>query len=578
MPTEPTSDQPSEPPAPRVPAWPPLNHDAPLDAPSEGIYPLHHAPEDRGEADVWRSLGRQRPAGWLIWHHLVVGRSFHQAEIDFAVAVPGRGVVLIEVKAGQMTRRDGLWFQNGHLLRPQPGEQIERARKSLLFEFQRRYGANPPAEVAVALCFPETHGDGYARAGGPPILFREDLKWFEAGGNKRLLDAFSGRRYPDDPRFLGALHAIWGPDWWPLPTLTRAPSRADSAWRQLTAEQLTVLTCLDRSPRLLIQGPPGSGKTVLLMAIAERMQAEGVPTTVFTFTKAIASELSRAGVRDVQPIRELAVSLARGWGLIAPDADPATWRSAEWNALLDAVVARLREEGPRQSSALLLVDEYQDLGAIDWQMLEALAQGDTRVWLFGDDEQRALVHAKGARVPPSLAPGGVFRLRAGLRCPASLLALATRVLRGESPSEALPAAGELEQHLRLVTLPSDADAETRLRAASEVVSEELARLADKLRPEDVAVLSFGSKLASRVQTVPELGGRPARRADDEPLHGAVLSDTVLRAKGLERPLVVLTDLDLANAEGLPRLFYLGLTRASWRCVVIGTASELGPLA
>lgn len=570
-----SENQPSSPvTAERTPApYRSQNPIAPLAPPAEGLYPQGHPPDDRGESALWRAFRSFRPAGWTIWHHLVVGRSLDQAEIDFAVAVPGRGVVLVEVKAGQMVRRDGLWWQNGVPLERQPGEQVERARRALLQTLRRRFPGVFFPEIAVALCFPETSGANYPQVAGLPILFHEDLMWFEAGGHARLMQAFTGRVYPADRSFLGALHAIWGPDWVPMPALSRAPQRAEVAWRQLTPEQLTVLTCLDDSRRLLIEGPPGSGKTILLMALAERLQSEGVQTLVLTFTRAIAAELARAGVRSVFPVREWALAQAQRAGLIAAEAPVESWTSADWGKMLTAVTALLEGGGGAQKWEVVLVDEYQDLGAADWALLEALVCGERRLWLFGDDAQRALWHAQGAEVPPALRPGGVFRLHAGLRCPAALLERARKVrdgARGASPVSATE-----DACLQRVIVPAGADDAARLAAIDSVVDGLLAE--GVVAADDIAVLSCGSVATSRLRAIAAVGPRPVRRADDDPRPGDLLADTILRAKGLERPVVILTDLDLLSPANRARLLYVGLTRASWRCVVIGTAAELALL-
>jgi hypothetical protein len=553
----------------------PRNPKVPMPVPAAGLYPAKTPPTERGEAAVWRALGSQRPKGWTIWHHLVVGRGPFQAEVDFVVAVPGKGLVLIECKAGTMTRRDHRWHQNGHFMKTQPGEQLERARKSVLHALRNLLAPREMPEIAIAVCFPETSAPDERSLDAAPILFAEDLHWFDVAGHKRLLDAFSGRTYPPSERFIGALHTLWGPDWWPVRSLTRSPDRAEVAWRQLTVEQVTVLNCLSESRRLLVEGPPGSGKTLLVMALAERLQRAGKRVFVGTFTKAIAAELHRTGLKSVFPVRDWALEQARVLGVVPADADERTWRTPEWAAMVHGVAERVRSGEVETRWDIVLIDEYQDLGAEDWTLVEALVGDETALWLFGDDAQRALSHAQGVQIPDRLAPGGVFRLHSGLRCPPALVALATRLLHGTPASDADDAASTLSECLRVVTLPDDADAAAR-EAALETALEAVLAEPD-VRTDDVAVLSFGSKQTRRLRGRDTLGRHALRLADDQPTPGALLSDTVLRAKGLERPIVVLTDLDLVRPAAQARALYIGLTRASWRCVVIGTRAEVARL-
>jgi len=82
-----------------APERPRRNPKVALPNPEAGLYPAERAPDDRGEAAVWRAFGKHRPQGWTVWHHIVTGLGLNQAEIDFVIAIPGKGIVLLEVKA-----------------------------------------------------------------------------------------------------------------------------------------------------------------------------------------------------------------------------------------------------------------------------------------------------------------------------------------------------------------------------------------------------------------------------------------------------------------------------------------------
>ena len=558
-----------------APERPRRNPKVALPNPEAGLYPAERAPDDRGEAAVWRAFGKHRPQGWTVWHHIVTGRGLNQAEIDFVIAIPGKGIVLLEVKAGQLTRREQKWYQNGHLLQPQPGEQLERARKTLISDLRRTLGVTYLPEIGLAVCFPETSNPSHVDIGGLPILFQEDMKWFEMAGHASLSKALSGKAYPPNEGFLGTLHALWGPDWQPMQGMARLPDRVEVAWRQLTADQAAVLGCLSRSRRLLVEGPPGSGKTVLLMSLAHKLQQEGKRVLVATYTKAIAAELHRAGVRAAFPLRDWALERARDCGVVVADADVSAWRTDDWHAMVREVTTRVASGQVEADYDYVFVDEYQDLGDEDWPLVDALVKGATALWLFGDEGQRAMSHAQGVSIPERLAPGGVFTLRAGLRCPAPLLDLATQRLRGDPAASDAVTETALEACLELSIIPDDADDAARLAALQACVERALSD--EDVRPHDLAVLSFASRVASRQSGLTYLGARPLQLADDEPTEGGLLCDTVLRAKGLERPIVVLTDLDRVSARSSARALYIALTRASARCVLVGTAAEVAQL-
>ena len=548
------------------------NPRVPLDTPEPGIYPATHRP-DGAEGEVWQALGAKRPPGWYVWHHVVAGRGVHQAEIDFVVAVPGKGIVLLECKGGAMTRRDGRWYQNGHLMFEQPGEQLERARRAFVKDLRNRARRLP--EIAIALCFPATSAPTNRDLGGVPVLYREDMQWFEFGGAAQLLKAFSGSAYANDETYVAALHGMWGPDWWPVRPLSRLPDRAEVAWRQLTSEQSVLLSCLDESRRILVEGPPGSGKSLALMALANQFQAAKQRTLVFTYTRAIAAEMARAGLLAAYPIRDWALVHALKAGLVTVSQEEveAHWRAPEWLAMLREVALHL--ESHPLTWDVVMIDEAQDLGQEDWEIVDRLMGPRTRLWLFGDENQRALWHARAVEIPARLTWTASFKLRAGLRSPPELLDLASRILEGDASVFDPSSLSAIASAFELIVLPEGGDADARRAALTDAVNALLAQ--EGVMSDDVAIISLGALKTYRERDVESLSGRPLRRADEAPTDGAIVCDTVMRMKGLERPFVVVTDLDLARF-GRPRLMYLALTRASAKCVVVATAAEIEALA
>ena len=77
------------------------------------------------------------------------------SEADFIIADPNRPAVLIlEVKGGQITQRDGHWYQNNLLLKKSPLDQAFSFRRQLIERFKENK-LKPPT-IGVAVCFPDT--------------------------------------------------------------------------------------------------------------------------------------------------------------------------------------------------------------------------------------------------------------------------------------------------------------------------------------------------------------------------------------------------------------------------------------
>ena len=70
--------------------------------------------ESHAERRVYEALGHQLPQGWYAWHSLCIRVPGHaDAEADFVIADPSRGVLILEIKGGRIEQPDGPWYSNG---------------------------------------------------------------------------------------------------------------------------------------------------------------------------------------------------------------------------------------------------------------------------------------------------------------------------------------------------------------------------------------------------------------------------------------------------------------------------------
>jgi superfamily I DNA/RNA helicase len=96
---------------------------------------------------------------------------------------------------------------------------------------------------------------------------------------------------------------------------------------------------------------------------------------------------------------------------------------------------------------------------------------------------------------------------------------------------------------------------------------------ERVSPEDIAVLTGRP---SRLGQAGQVGAiRVTADQDQEP--GRVLLQTVHRFKGLERRVVILTEIDTLPDGEREAILYVGLSRARTHLVVIATAETLGEL-
>ncbi len=509
-----------------------------------------------GERIFYRALVSHLPAGWTAWHSLRVrAGAFLEGESDFVIAVPDRAILLVEVKGGSVECVDGRWLQNGRPMDRAPREQAHRFRKILEQKLRASFrGELPPMLIATA--FPQTafaraptHGDLQ-----DAVLGEQDMAWL-GDALEALVDKQLGGIPPKrDGGWTKALHALWGETWVPRITLGARIELRERALVPLDGDQVALMELLEHSTRLLVLGGPGTGKSLCARAFAARRD----PTLYLCWTRALATAMRASGVAHAWTIREYAAHLLERAGVPVQDgARPETWTADTWNdvtlaAAVDAVPAE------RQHQAVV-VDEAQDFTNNDWLLAKALA-ADGVFWAFGDAGQSFWPERS---VPKELFPS-ILQLKKHYRCPDLLAAFADRY-RAMDKSPALAAHRPTSDQLRVVAVDEAGLVE---RLGREVK----AALADGARPEQIAVLSLRGQSKSDLLKQDTLGGVPTARADAADAGTRLVLDTFLRFKGLERPLVFITELDVGDKYDVR--MHVALTRATVRATIIGTEGQV----
>ncbi len=89
---------------------------------------------------------------------------------------------------------------------------------------------------------------------------------------------------------------------------------------------------------------------------------------------------------------------------------------------------------------------------------------------------------------------------------------------------------------------------------------------EKVHPEDVAVLTGRSRDKSALGKADVIGAF-STCCGEAPERGKVVFDSIRRFKGLERPVVVLVELE--DVLDSPETLYVGITRANAHLVIVG---------
>ncbi|MFO0585467.1 MAG: NERD domain-containing protein [Anaeromyxobacter sp.] len=498
-----------------------------------------------GERTLWEALRKGLPKGWTAWHSLrVKDKQGFLGETDFVLAHPERGLLVLEVKSGTVEQQGGHWLQNGQRMERSPLDQALGFQKKLLSRLADAR-CQPPAWGA-ALVLPEVEvGEQPSQddlAG--KVLGRNDLPWLSDA-----LPALVERALPPAGRGLGdwtaALHRLWGETWSSKLSLGRRVEDGKAQRVALDDEQLGLLDFLAEQDRVLVSGGAGTGKTLLAVEAARRERAHGHSVLLLCFT---------------QPLKRWLEARVKGEGIdvhtasgLAKELATADGRAWEFEGLTEGEIWKAYSERaaevcqPRWDA--VIVDEAQDLTYEAWYLVEALTPGK-RLWAFHDPGQAYWPE----RTPPTKLLGKPFQLRRGQRSPAGVELLARRYLGEVAAGDAIEKAMKAGV-LGLVACPDPS------RTAAAVGAE-----LDRLRREgvalsDIGVVSLrGQGASSAVHRAPALGEHAFVTADAPDMEDRLVADSFLRWKGLERPVVIVADVDPALKHFGTRM-HIALTRA-----------------
>ena len=307
-------------------------------------------PETRGAAAERLVVERLRavlpPAIAVIPHlrWLLRDRGYvREGEADVVIGDPERGILVIEVKAGEI-RRDhhGTWWAGSNRLTRSPFEQAGDSRRALIRKLGELpdwpAGLNPIAGQAVA--FPDVELDSMRhRLGllGPDVdtgLIADQSMFVDTEAGRDELTAFVDRAFelwsgsantrPPGKAAIDLLVATMTEPFELKPMLRNEIAGAEPEVVRLTQGQYSTLAMLRSVRRASIVGGAGTGKTMLAAEKARRLASEGYRTLLVCFNSPLAGMLAEAvhgpatdsGLLEVKTFHQLCEDLGNEAGVL----------------------------------------------------------------------------------------------------------------------------------------------------------------------------------------------------------------------------------------------------------------------
>jgi len=527
-----------------------------------------------GERDLFKRL-RDDPgtADWVVLHSFNLPRHVTQisGEADFIILAPGLGLLCVEVKAHRRAARDseGRWVLGSNPpTSKSPFKQAEDNMHSLLSVLRERRRAEADALIAWwAVVF--THAEFREPAvewNDWEVLDSRDLRRAPISvlvtrvleqARKRL----PHKAFPGGPtaQECAVVAAALRPRFEVVQATAQRRADAAEEVRMFTEEQYAAIDGMARNPRVVFEGPAGTGKTLLALETARRAAATGAKVGLVCFNHLLGSWLSveasqMPGDVTAGTLHQLLLAAA---GTTAPAGASAAFFQDE---LPDLAAAAILDSGQPAEYDVLVIDEAQDLlrdpylDFLDLSLDGGLASGRWTMW--GDFERQALYGAANLSLDGFRATRGdvpVYSLRTNCRNTprvARWISMLSVLVPGYSRIRR-PDAGPAP---RTKYFDSDHDQADLLGALlaelykSGIEGQDIVVLSPK---RDGAAMRLGAPWKDRLKPYGhDTGGKYIRHA------------TVHAFKGLEAPIVVLTDVTEVHGDRARSLFYTATTRAT----------------
>ena len=371
---------------------------------------LIHDSAPPGEKELFATLREQlQQHDWVVMHSLNLPRHLRQnaGEIDFLIMIPGKGILVLEVKShANVEYKDGLWkLGNDEPTERGPFKQAADAMYSLKKDLPEELTRGVPFTYAVA--FTAVRFTQRAAEWQPwQVLDRESLK--PSAIVASVLKVVNENRDRlcadlDDPAKRKAV--AWFKPHKGEPTVDRikaicaqlrpnfeihiSPEDQDDRRRgehkKFLKEQFEALDAMELAPRTLFEGPAGTGKTLLAVEAARRAQSNAGKVLVLCYNRLLAMFLMRELPQDPDNVGTLH-RLARNIMGLKPGEDFNTT-----TLFVDAAAELADSESLKDAFSAIVIDEIQDICSIGALPLvsEVIRQNpNASVRLFGDLENQ----------------------------------------------------------------------------------------------------------------------------------------------------------------------------------------------
>ena len=527
-------------------------------------------PKRNAELKVFLAL-KSLPDPYVIfysshWQKHNVYDGVQEGEADFIIAHPEMGFIVLEVKGGAIYYKadSDQWYSQDRNGKNHPIKNpVEQARKNhyLLVDELSKLPGWPERKYNFwhAVCFPDSlkrPGQTFALdLPNEQVLDSKDLMEIEKSIKDLFQYCFGAKMSDNAPgqKLVDLAITLLANSFELKTPLGVDLERDDEKLVELTERQFQALTLLGRRKRVAIAGCAGSGKTMLAVKKVQQFCELGLNVLFVCYNAALAEYLETrlydATVTNFHKLcHQATVQLGRNVN-----------READHNKLFNEIYPQILMDYAEETGRIydaIVVDEAQDFHENYWIALDSLLKSDGYLYIFYDDNQNIF---NGSTSFGGLIQEEPFFLNQN--CRNTKLIHETVMKFHNDPASTLSLAPD-GRDPELIDYSDQASMRKALqKVLHRLVNEE------NVKSDDIVILTPKGQYRSEISPGLELGNfHLVDRPTSRPNH--IMVTTIHKFKGLERKVVIISELDSSVCDGLKSLLYIGCSRARAHLILI----------
>jgi hypothetical protein len=564
--------------------------------------PEKNIPNLKSERLVYMALSNLKE-GFVKWScnylHVNDYDELHEGECDFIVALPKKGLLFIEVKGGEIKYdpQKELWtskdrFGEVHKIK-NPFQQADRSRRNIIEKLERdsswpkdNFGNVEKVNIGIAVCFPNISRSNINLGPNWPAdiqLYEEDLS--QVGKSlENIFNYWSKRNrssYQLGPPIIKVCKDVLCKEFELKIPAKKKLKNFEKEVVSLTTSQISILKGLRSAKKLAVFGGAGTGKTILAIEKARMLSAEGIKTVLICKNKTL-SYFIRNSTRDetidfeIIHSAKLVSRLARKYGKALRKRNQDETMRDYFDEYYPEILMEISEEPLFENFDALVVDEGQDFSDIWWTALNNIIKEDGHLYVFYDGNQ-SIFNSHGTFVNELTR----YDLSENFRNSKNIYDQFSNLYKGDDGTEFV-SKGPEGPEVRINSYNSQKDKQ------DDIVFQVKRQIKDYgLSPGDIGILNLSNEGATGLRELIEVKVQyRVGPADDRNVWDSdsiILMDSVNRIKGLEKPIIFMTNLsnllssDLTDEQKKQEL-YVAMSRAKYELHIFGLKEEINTLS